>query len=377
MNRRPKQRLFVVGDSHALYCYAGIQGAKIYWLGPITMHRVGRDGIDSVLPHRLVKKLRSGDYVIFSFGEIDCRNHVERVAETENTNWQAVTDRLVARFLRTIAAFSAERGVIAGIGCVVPPSGAAALTSLSAQSRIRKYLNSKLASAAYEGDLRFIDFYDEYSDHGGSLKYPDSHLVHIDPQRTDRVAAAVNRTLGTEFGYMPIERDIFLYDTVPPRRLPKWIFRPARDTIHRAMNRSAQFISATRPGPVFDDYLGKSAPLHYRLTACQYARAASRRSLYNRPGFDGGSILSAIDNRGVSLGFAAITRAIIGQRRSSRISRVRASRMDAPRLSNRLSSMARPIASIAPSGPLISIGRKLSAGNQRARSGGPETIGKA
>lgn len=235
-------RLFVVGDSHALYCFAGLRRALIYWLGPLTMYRIGRDGVDSVLPRRLLRRLRAGDLVALSFGEIDCRNHIEKIATRTHRTTDAVIDELAARFLLAIVAFKQTYRVRAGVSCVAPPAPTPASPEAAVQARIRVRLNRRLQEAAAGAGLSFIDFYAAYADANGFLRCPDPTKVHIDPTRTEYVAAALNRSFGTNFEYRQISRDVFLYGEVASRRRAKWAAKMVGHYLKAAAARARRFL---------------------------------------------------------------------------------------------------------------------------------------
>lgn len=70
------KNIHVFGDSHTSI-FLSINKCKINHLGPVTVHRVGRDGIFSLLDKNKINTIKNKrDYFLFCFGEIDVRNHI-------------------------------------------------------------------------------------------------------------------------------------------------------------------------------------------------------------------------------------------------------------------------------------------------------------
>jgi hypothetical protein len=127
-----------VGDSHcACTYYAGY--SKVVHLGPITMHRIGRDGD---LAGLIVKKILQLDYstsvpkfitdklcrllcsqnVVLFFGEIDCRAHIGRHIN-QDCSYTAICERLLTSYLQSVTAASLSHpNVNFMTTTVVPPT---------------------------------------------------------------------------------------------------------------------------------------------------------------------------------------------------------------------------------------------------------------
>ena len=89
------------GDSHSIYTFQNIDGFTPHHLGSITMHRVGRDGLDilDVSKHAI----NPGDRCFFSFGEIDVRCHIHREATDRQRDLAEIIDALAVGYLETVA----------------------------------------------------------------------------------------------------------------------------------------------------------------------------------------------------------------------------------------------------------------------------------
>lgn len=193
--------LLTLGDSHALFCYAGVADARIYWRGPVTMHRVARDGISSIVPGNF--KPSRDDVVLLSFGEIDCRAHIPKIASVRQTSTRAETLTLCDRFEKAFVKFSKRCPARLAISCVVPPSKEGLLTEyyrgaeecLEDAIAIRDIMNHRLSGIA-----PLIDFRDSFRSVDGSLLPEMSDgLMHIDSRKSQPVIAALNSAMGTAY----------------------------------------------------------------------------------------------------------------------------------------------------------------------------------
>lgn len=100
-----KKRVYVMGDSHSLIFQRSI-GVMCRHLGPITLHRFGREGEAKALFHAAFGWPRRLNWlpfpyptvtstVVLSFGEIDIRAHVDRVSREKSLQPSQVIQGLV------------------------------------------------------------------------------------------------------------------------------------------------------------------------------------------------------------------------------------------------------------------------------------------
>jgi hypothetical protein len=214
---RAPNLIAVVGDSHSLFCFSEIDEARVFWRGPVLMHRVGRDGVTSILPPRFPTRRFKG--IIFMFGEIDCRIHVQVIAARQSAPVEAVIDDLVTRYIAAIVKFREIFSGQVAVSCVIPPAALTLPVGLDEtvaeasqqQVRIRRRLNRRLSDLATENGIAFIDFYDEFATATGDLDVTLSDGgVHLDPKRSQPILNATAASLGRALTHRPLDRDIFL-----------------------------------------------------------------------------------------------------------------------------------------------------------------------
>ena len=214
-------RIVTLGDSHALFSFAGVGDAIILWRGPVTMHRAARDGLASLMPSMLYYVPRRGDTLILSFGEIDCREHIPRVARRNGTTPEHEIDALCDRFSSAVEAFRRRYPGRIAISSVPPhlqgirPSGLeeGAEDHDARQVVLRRRMNDRLRGLG----LPFIDFTAAFETPEGLMR-PDlgDGFCHILPARSEPVVAAL-AAVGLPATFAPPPDDVFLRSIITRR----------------------------------------------------------------------------------------------------------------------------------------------------------------
>lgn len=162
---------FVFGDSHAHFCFSGVARARVGWMGPVTMHRVGRDG--SFVFQQASESLGSERNVVFCFGEIDCRAHIRKIADRTGMPVEAVIHDVTERFGATLKSFRALDGRTVFVCGVVPPNGhmpaVYPFNSLTDQIALVRHFNAALTDMCRANAFRFVDLYTPFSNADGLL----------------------------------------------------------------------------------------------------------------------------------------------------------------------------------------------------------------
>lgn len=200
--------IYVIGDSHASFCFRSghnlqkietstlitpssansSETLKIFWLGPITMHRIGRDGLDFLNLKNI--GVAEKDVAVFVFGEIDVRCHIGKQRDQKKRSIEEIVSKLVENYIKTIIS---NRNLFFELTCVicsvVPPiDGSDRVNSdfpfygtLSDRIEITRILNQSLKKAANENGFLFLDISSFYQDALGGLSHTFAdRTVHID-----------------------------------------------------------------------------------------------------------------------------------------------------------------------------------------------------
>jgi hypothetical protein len=166
---------------------------KIHWLGPVTMHRIGRDG----LSYFNVKNLdvQENDDVITVFGEIDVRCHIGRIADLKNLDLDFLINKLSHDYIQTIIRNREQFNKINFIVFnVLPPTKFYSnqyfpyYGTLENRIFITNKLNAKLKELCQKFNFQFIDIYDLYTDNEGKLNLLlGNDDPHLNPYHTNQI----------------------------------------------------------------------------------------------------------------------------------------------------------------------------------------------
>lgn len=178
--------LYTCGDSHARWTFLGCEDVTSNWLGPLTMHRFGRDVPMLTRDHGVPQ----GSDVLMCLGEIDVRCHVARFALEHPGGAPGVLSDLCGRFEAAVLANAAAGGWRkTAIMSVVPPAKKAyAETNVdypfegtdAERAANTAILNGMLRAACYRNGWVYLDVHRLYSDEDGTLP-PDASdgNVHV------------------------------------------------------------------------------------------------------------------------------------------------------------------------------------------------------
>jgi len=168
--------IYTVGDSHCWHAWLKVPGVVTMTRGPMTMYRFGQS------KPIVLDEVPDGSIVIFCWGEIDCRCHVNKYQP-----WKDTIENLVKSYIEAIRHNVEDHGHIKKtfIFNVVPPPrkgntpenpGFPFLGTDEERLSYVKYMNELLR----KGEYPLIDVYDKYADVEGFLKkeLSDGH-VHI------------------------------------------------------------------------------------------------------------------------------------------------------------------------------------------------------
>jgi hypothetical protein len=176
--------IHVFGDSHSME-FTNIPKCNIYWLGPVTMHRMGRDGLNFL--NLRAMNIQEGQAVVFAFGEIDVRCHIGKQRDQGSRNLDEIIETLATKYIHAILK---NRDLYNHITCIVysvtPPIDGIInpaypyYGSLEDRIHITQKLNARLARLCQQVGIEFLDVYEDYATTEGSLNVALSDgCVHI------------------------------------------------------------------------------------------------------------------------------------------------------------------------------------------------------
>lgn len=176
--------IHTIGDSHSRFGFRDIPNIQIHDTSSKLCFSIGRDGIN-------LKEynINNGDTVIFCFGEIDCRCHVNKHI-TETNNYKQIIDSIINNyFIKIKEAIYTYNNLKTVIYNVVPPVQKSKVREnptvpyLGTDEERKEYVlyfNSKLQEKCIEYNFIFFNIYHNYTDKNGFLnKSLSDGNVHI------------------------------------------------------------------------------------------------------------------------------------------------------------------------------------------------------
>lgn len=158
----------------------------IHWLGPITMHRIGRDGLEFLNIEKF--DVAENDILVFVFGEIDIRCHILKQRDKTHQTEGQIIKVIAENYINTILKNKKKYKNIKCIVCsIIPPVAIDTgdkefpyYGTLQERIQITKYLNAELIWLCNNNNLLFLDTYRLFANNDGSLnaKYLDDS-IHI------------------------------------------------------------------------------------------------------------------------------------------------------------------------------------------------------
>jgi len=188
--------LHTFGDSHSGHADGlnwraiDIRGLKIksHWIGARTCAVFGarQFGILNIADHGV----KNGDWVCFSFGEIDCRAHIHK----QKDDWRGLILMLVDKYIEAVMANVEQfEGLTIMIMCVPPVARKSVINdnpqfptlgSNEERKTYTEYMNDRLKLLCDKAGYIFFDVYDDYCDEEGYLNMDLSDgNVHIRDSR--------------------------------------------------------------------------------------------------------------------------------------------------------------------------------------------------
>lgn len=192
--------IYIIGDSHSLE-FVGIPHCNIRHLGPITMNRIGRDGLNVLNLKNM--GIPDNSIVVFSFGEIDVRCHIGKQRDRENREQDEIIETLVKKYIETILNNTkAYNNLFPVLYSVTPPTDNAFNANFPTygplQDRvcIAKHINQKLKDYSIAYQIPFIDVYEQYADKNGILREELSDgNVHINRKHNIHLRKALEEII--------------------------------------------------------------------------------------------------------------------------------------------------------------------------------------
>jgi len=212
-----------IGDSHANF-FSGSDEIQPEWpapgiknrlpffrsyrIGPVLAYKLREYGTTTMGREKLenlLSGLDTGSYVMFCFGEIDCRAHIVRQSQKQGRPPEAVVQEVVERYFSII--LETRRSGFEPLIWNVIPSAPTKINdritvppqylfhgSCEERNRITRVFNRELKQKADKASIRFLDIFDELLLADGSVdRSYFSDEIHLSQKAMPLVLEALNR----------------------------------------------------------------------------------------------------------------------------------------------------------------------------------------
>jgi hypothetical protein len=185
--------IHVFGDSHAMFPWQKVCGVSYNWTKG-TAFKFSEHKDSHINISESIFRVRDNDFIIFSFGFLDCKSYIKPISKYFNIKWQDCIDTIAEDY---ISAIKANKNKINNlqIGILKIPSFVKNRKDLGFDSNYptkcsnkerktyTKYFNKKLKYFCDIEKYKFINFFDIYNDEDGYLEkiYTDKCNTHIEP----------------------------------------------------------------------------------------------------------------------------------------------------------------------------------------------------
>lgn len=174
--------IHVYGDSHGQFSFTNLNLQHISHIQySITMFRIGRDNI---IINFNKEDIQSNDTIVISYGEVDCRCHIQRQIDVGKKEDDVIYD-LVKAYMTTIKNNTMKLDVKIIIVGIIPPTKQYDYESLHGpithefpfvgtdQERVRytNKVNTLLEKFSNENNYIYFNPYSYYTREDGTLKF--------------------------------------------------------------------------------------------------------------------------------------------------------------------------------------------------------------
>ncbi len=195
-----KEDVVVFGDSHADFCFNGIPRCKVFSFPGITMHRIGRDGVEGLNIRAF--GIHERPALVFIFGEVDARGHVVRQRDVSGRTITEIIETLCTNYLRTVCMNRDAAKIGKTIVCsVAPPTFVYNRTEVPSYGTMEERVasvaeyNATLQRKCAENGVIFMDIFKYFHDPCGAMSRSLAGSVHIRRAYSDIIEYELESTL--------------------------------------------------------------------------------------------------------------------------------------------------------------------------------------
>lgn len=199
--------IYVFGDSHVNNFHDAL--FRTTHVGPATAHNLILNNSTTLAKKKIQAVLQTLEssqkhYLLFIFGEIDCRIHINKVSKIQHVSLESVIDSTVSRYINYLIGIKKQLPNSVIMLLNVLPAGSEKniyntkfYPSRSLHQKIVRLFNEKLNLGCKKNNFIFISVFDELIDqHGERIQKYVFDDVHYNRQAIQFIRNEIFRKVG-------------------------------------------------------------------------------------------------------------------------------------------------------------------------------------
>lgn len=164
---------------------------RTYRLGPVIAYNFYEHHLDKVLEIISTVEIPKTDQILFCVGEVDCRWHLPKQAQTQNKSISTIVDECIARYFRAIQHIKSI-GHTPLVWCAHPSCRSGHDDDLekpvfgdcAERVKTAKYFNDYLGNICNKNNIKFISIFDKLLDKDGlTNSYYMADYCHLNAEK--------------------------------------------------------------------------------------------------------------------------------------------------------------------------------------------------
>jgi hypothetical protein len=197
--------IYVVGDSHSL-TFQNIYPYIVCHLGAATAFGLASEQSKTNSYEKIryiVRRIRKDDFLMLSFGEIDCRQHVyrQKIIKKTDSSYEVIISEIVERYFNIIDEILIKHKKLIIYG--MPPTTRQgnvykidhyALPEI--QYKIKEIFNDMMIAKCKHEGIIYVDIFNKFCDSRGFIsKEYSSDMIHLNKNAVPEISCLINKLL--------------------------------------------------------------------------------------------------------------------------------------------------------------------------------------
>lgn len=197
--------IYVVGDSHSL-TFQNSYPFIVYHLGAATAFGLASEKSKTNSHEKIisiVKRVRKNDFLMLSFGEIDCRQHVYRqmILKKMDSSYEVIVSGIIERYFNVIneILMKHKRLIIYGMPPTTRQGNVYKIDHYALpeiQYKIKGIFNNMMITNCKHNGIIYVNIFNKFCDSQGFIsKEYSSDMIHLNKNAVPEISSLINKLL--------------------------------------------------------------------------------------------------------------------------------------------------------------------------------------